>query len=77
MFCPKCGAEIADGSTYCPECNSSINNQTVNAAPGQQLNPDGTEKKSKLAAGLLGIFLGGFGVHNFYLDLPVKRSLSW
>jgi TM2 domain-containing membrane protein YozV len=23
--------------------------------------------KSKLAAGLLGIFLGGFGVHRFYL----------
>lgn len=25
------------------------------------------EQKSKLAAGLLGIFLGGFGVHRFYL----------
>lgn len=25
------------------------------------------EKKSKLAAGLLGIFLGGLGVHRFYL----------
>jgi hypothetical protein len=25
------------------------------------------ERKSKLAAGLLGIFLGGFGVHRFYL----------
>ncbi|KFI93055.1 TM2 domain protein [Bifidobacterium saguini DSM 23967] len=27
----------------------------------------GYSPKSKLAAGLLGIFLGGFGVHNFYL----------
>ena len=25
------------------------------------------EQKSKLTAGLLGIFLGGFGVHRFYL----------
>lgn len=25
------------------------------------------EQKSRLAAGLLGIFLGGFGVHRFYL----------
>ena len=24
-------------------------------------------QKSKVAAGLLGIFLGGFGAHNFYL----------
>lgn len=34
----------------------------VNPAAGQYLN-----QKSKLAAGLLGIFLGGLGVHNFYL----------
>lgn len=27
----------------------------------------GQSSKSKLAAGLLGIFLGGLGVHNFYL----------
>ena len=26
-----------------------------------------TNQKSKLAAGLLGIFLGGLGIHNFYL----------
>lgn len=25
------------------------------------------EQKSKLAAGLLGIFLGGWGIHRFYL----------
>lgn len=29
--------------------------------------PVGQSSKSKLAAGLLGIFLGGLGVHNFYL----------
>jgi len=26
-----------------------------------------TGAKSKMVAGLLGIFIGGFGVHNFYL----------
>ena len=30
------------------------------------------EGKSKIAAGLLGIFLGGFGVHNFYLGYTGK-----
>lgn len=29
--------------------------------------PDGRPLKSKMAAGLLGIFLGSFGVHQFYL----------
>ena len=30
------------------------------------------EQKSKIAAGLLGIFLGAFGVHNFYLGKTGK-----
>lgn len=29
-------------------------------------------QKSKMAAGLLGIFLGAFGVHNFYLGYTGK-----
>ena len=32
----------------------------------------GGEAKSKIAAGLLGIFLGGLGVHNFYLGFTGK-----
>ena len=38
-----------------------------NLAYGQPVAPAGYAQKSKLAAGLLGIFLGCFGVHNFYL----------
>ena len=30
------------------------------------------DAKSRLAAGLLGIFLGAFGVHNFYLGYTGK-----
>ena len=29
-----------------------------------------TARKSSLVAGLLGIFLGGFGAHRFYLGFP-------
>lgn len=36
------------------------------AAPGYQQAPM-RPQKSALAAGLLGIFLGGLGIHNFYL----------
>ena len=44
--------------------NSSNNtaNTTVNNATNNSVN-----QKSKVAAGLFGIFLGSFGVHNFYL----------
>ena len=34
------------------------------------------ERKSKLAAGLLGIFLGAYGVHNFYLGYTKKAIIQ-
>lgn len=33
-------------------------------------------RKSKVAAGLLGIFLGSFGVHNFYLGYTTKAIIQ-
>ena len=49
--------------------NSSNNtaNTTVNNATNNSVN-----QKSKVAAGLFGIFLGSFGVHNFYLGFTGK-----
>lgn len=38
-----------------------------NSYPGMTPMPMQYQQKSALAAGLLGIFLGGLGVHNFYL----------
>lgn len=38
--------------------------------------PDGAPLKSKMVAGLLGIFVGGFGVHNFYLGNTNKAILQ-
>lgn len=43
-------------------------NQTINV----QVPPPGYAPKSKIAAGLLGIFLGAIGVHNFYLGYTGK-----
>ena len=53
-----------------PSYNQSAYTQPAYAqqpAYGQPSHPAGYAQKSKLAAGLLGIFLGCFGVHNFYL----------
>ena len=44
-FCPACGWRHEPGAENCPNCGCGLKNQT--AAGG----------KSKLAAGLLGIFL--------------------
>lgn len=34
------------------------------------------EQKSKLVAGLLGIFLGSLGIHNFYLGYITKAVIQ-
>lgn len=49
--------------------NNSANttNTTVNNTTNNSVNT-----KSKIAAGLFGIFLGSFGVHNFYLGFTGK-----
>lgn len=79
MFCKQCGKPIDDGQELCEECKANVganqaqsaqtssNNQSYNANPNVTTAP-----KSKIAAGLLGIFLGSFGVHNFYLGYTGK-----
>ncbi|HHZ05810.1 MAG TPA: TM2 domain-containing protein [Clostridiales bacterium] len=60
-FCPNCGAETPMGSVVCTHCGYAL---------PQMIDP--STQKSKMAAGLLGIFLGAFGVHNFYLGYTGK-----
>lgn len=43
-------------------------------AGGGNLPPDIANKK--LVAGLLGILLGGFGVHKFYLGMPTPGIIT-
>lgn len=53
--------------------NQNFNNQNYNPNynPNYNNGQNGAQK-SKIAAGLLGIFLGSFGVHNFYLGYTGK-----
>lgn len=61
-FCPNCGAQTMQGAVVCTTCGVALGvAPTVNG-----------QGKSKLAAGLLGILLGSFGVHNFYLGYTGK-----
>ena len=54
-FCHECGAVIRTKAEICPKCG--VRQHGVASASG----------KSKMAAGLFGILLGGLGVHKFYL----------
>jgi len=76
--CPNCGASMNSGASNQNYDAGPINdgNQTFGTnqvnyqyQPNQQsqTNNFGGERKSKLVAGLLGLLLGGLGIHNFYL----------
>lgn len=74
MFCKYCGKETEN--EVCDECKNKENNETIEVEATKVESNDTTNStakpKSKIAAGLLGIFLGAFGVHNFYLGYTGK-----
>ncbi len=70
VICVRCGTQKGLGSNYCPNCGQPVPaGSQVCLQCGVALNSmyGLRSGKSRLAAGLLGIFLGAFGVHNFYL----------
>ena len=80
-FCTVCGAPVGAGKNYCPACGENVSPLAVICVKcGTALvpmNPQGNiNAKSKLAGGLLGIFLGGYGVHNFYLGYIKKAVIQ-
>jgi TM2 domain-containing membrane protein YozV len=83
MYCKNCGNEVMDGAAFCTKCGFALNSGTrfchncgkevangaaacIHCGAMLQVVPH-PQAKSKLIAGLLGIFLGCYGAHNFYL----------
>lgn len=75
-FCTNCGQEIDESISFCTNCGKNIKEQEIiNEKVSTNVNKgDVFNAKSKIAAGLLGIFLGSFGVHNFYLGYNGKGT---
>lgn len=63
-FCSNCGNEVTPGASICVNCGCALTNVAANV--------DTSAQKSRLVAGILGIFLGAYGVHNFYLGYTGK-----
>ena len=57
-YCQNCGKDTAPGQAVCLNCGCLLS--------GGPVYKEG-EQKSRMTAGLLALFCGGFGVHNFYL----------
>lgn len=89
-FCPNCGMQLTENVRFCANCGFPIENaQQPNQqaayeqpqytqAPGQPpygapAEPQST--KSRLVTLLLAVFVGGFGVHHFYVGNTGKGVL--
>ena len=66
-YCPNCGTENDDTAMNCSNCGVAFVQQAAPQPQPANVAPAAPGAKSKMCAGLLAIFLGAFGVHNFYL----------
>jgi len=83
MFCQSCGAPKGKGRSFCPGCGAPTNEsdvycQSCGIAFVYNNNAGETEvgNKSKIVAGLLALFFGGLGIHNFYLGYIKKAVIQ-
>jgi len=78
VMCVKCGMAKGMGANYCHCCSTPLPPQSVvcMSCGVSAQGPVPADAKSKIAAGLLGIFLGSFGVHNFYLGYTQRAIVQ-
>lgn len=74
MFCKNCGYALDNGVRFCPNCGTETSAGTpvsatasVPASPQPASYAPSRDRKEKSTALLLCFFLGGWGVHKFYL----------
>ncbi|MBE6285809.1 MAG: TM2 domain-containing protein [Bacteroidales bacterium] len=60
-FCRNCGAEVNENAAICVHCGAWINENANNNTPNQ------ANDNQWLIVLLLCFFLGGLGVHRFYV----------
>ena len=66
MYCSNCGNKLEEHQDVCLSCGKVKEKEKVNV-----IDPNA---KSKVVAGILGIFVGYFGIHNFYLGYTGKGA---
>ena len=63
--CSECGNDVSDKANSCPKCGAPINVAVSQVQPIIVTAP-----KSRSLAIILALFLGGLGIHKFYLNRP-------
>lgn len=85
--CTECGRVVRVGDVYCPACGKFINDgkhkrpadaeATEVQEPVEVVSPAPVSNgHSRVVAALLAFFLGGFGIHNFYLGFTSRAVIQ-
>lgn len=69
-YCGSCGAQRHPNASICLTCGVALTSATGGGYGAAK------PAKSKVTAGLLAIFLGGFGVHKFYLGYTTEGVIT-
>ena len=73
MYCKNCGSKLEENAFFCTNCGARVDEHVTSTSVTTVTNNMSVEKpKSKIVAAILAIFLGNFGVHNFYLGYTGK-----
>jgi TM2 domain-containing membrane protein YozV len=83
-YCTKCGAVNDDTAQFCTTCQGALSPvggyqpmQSVNpGAPGAITDWQAMGADKKILAGILGIVVGGFGVHKFVLGYTTEGIIQ-
>ena len=68
VACLSCGVPPLRGTSFCQACGEKTTaEQVICLKCGVALGGASAQGKSKLTAGVLGVLLGGLGIHRFYL----------
>lgn len=65
-FCANCGSTVGEGAEVCLNCGVAVKKAAASGDLGDK----------KIVAALLAFFLGGIGIHNFYLGETKKGVLK-
>ena len=68
-YCTHCGQELVDDAVVCTNCGREAPKNIVS-------NVEGGSEKSRLVALLLVLFVGGFGIHRFYVG-KIGTGVLW
>lgn len=75
MNCKNCNNEIPNGSNFCQYCGAkNVIHQSNNICNNPQYVI--AMPKSRIGYILLGLFFGGWGIHNFYAGYSQKAVIQ-